>query len=180
MVTNLVGNAIKFTDEGAVRVAFDLAPSRPGDGSGLVRLRAAVHDTGIGIPADKHALIFEAFTQADGSTSRRFGGTGLGLSICRSLVELMGGRISAASTPGVGSRFTVDIPLKRAASLTEHDAQRRARAAEADRPLAPLRVPLTALAGWLFYAERIDLLMALGTALILSGNLLNLWRAPRA
>ena len=113
VVTNLVGNAIKFTDEGSVRVAFDIAPARPGDGSGLVRLRAAVHDTGIGIPADKHALIFEAFTQADGSTSRRFGGTGLGLSIAASIVKRMGGSVDVQSEPGRGSVFTLVVPFER-------------------------------------------------------------------
>ena len=112
------------------------------DSDGLTQLTLRVEDTGVGFSSDHAARLFDRFSQADSTITRRFGGTGLGLSICRSLVELMGGRISAASTPGVGSRFTVEIPLTRAASLSEHDAQRRARAAESDRALAPLHVLL--------------------------------------
>ena len=93
VLMNLVGNAVKFTTEGGVRVDVEQAPSRPGDPPAMVRVRASVRDTGIGIPADKHALIFEAFTQADGSTSRRFGGTGLGLSIAARIVKRMGGTL---------------------------------------------------------------------------------------
>jgi CheY-like chemotaxis protein len=116
VLTNLVGNAIKFTQDGGVRVDVDVAPVVNGDANDLARLRVAVRDTGIGIPADKHAIIFEAFTQADGSTSRRFGGTGLGLSIAASIVRRMGGTLELASEPGRGSTFTAVLPLTRGAA----------------------------------------------------------------
>ncbi len=116
VLVNLVGNAVKFTTEGGVRVDVDQAPSRPGDPASLVRVRASVRDTGIGIPADKHALIFEAFTQADGSTSRRFGGTGLGLSIAARIVKRMGGTLQVSSAPGEGSVFTLVVPFERGSS----------------------------------------------------------------
>jgi signal transduction histidine kinase/ActR/RegA family two-component response regulator len=107
VLLNLLGNAIKFTDQGEVElsVAYQSLPR------GMVSLHFAVRDTGIGIAPDKQAHIFEAFAQEDGSTSRRFGGTGLGLSITRQLVELMGGRIWLESTPGQGSTFHFSIEL---------------------------------------------------------------------
>ena len=101
VLTNLVGNAVKFTDTGEVGVRVELV-RRGGD---EVRLRFVVTDTGIGIPPDQQARIFEAFTQADGSTTRRYGGTGLGLTISARLVELLGGCIRVESVPGEGSRF---------------------------------------------------------------------------
>jgi signal transduction histidine kinase/DNA-binding response OmpR family regulator len=101
VITNLVGNAIKFTDAG--HVFLEVAEqSRTGSSS---QLHFKVSDTGIGIPAEKHATIFEAFSQADGSTTRKFGGTGLGLTISSTLVHLMGGRIWLESEPGKGSTF---------------------------------------------------------------------------
>ena len=101
IVVNLVGNAIKFTEHGEVVLRVQAEPRRNGD----VQLRFSVADTGIGIPADKQAIIFEAFSQADSSTTRRYGGTGLGLAISAQLVELMDGRISVESRLGEGSTF---------------------------------------------------------------------------
>ena len=101
MLVNLVGNAIKFTERGDIKVEVQVA-ERTESG---VTLAVAVSDTGIGIPADKQAAIFEAFIQADSSTTRRHGGTGLGLAITRQLVGLMGGRIWVESVPGAGSTF---------------------------------------------------------------------------
>jgi len=115
VLINLVGNAIKFTDQGnqgevAVRVEAD---DEPGD---QVELRFTVRDTGIGIPPDKHALIFEAFKQEDTSTTRKYGGTGLGLTIASRLAALMGGSISVVSQPGKGSTFTFTVRLGRGRS----------------------------------------------------------------
>ena len=113
ILDNLIGNAIKFTPRGHILVAI-----RRGDARRAldVRLHFSVTDTGIGIPPEKRASIFEAFTQADGSTTRRFGGTGLGLTISSTLVTLMGGRLSVESEPGAGStfHFALDFPALRA------------------------------------------------------------------
>jgi CheY-like chemotaxis protein len=107
VLVNLVGNAVKFTERGEVVVRVELR----GAADGMVELHVVVSDTGIGIPAGKLAVIFEAFTQGDSSTTRRYGGTGLGLAISRQLVELMGGRIWAESEEGRGSvfHFTVRV-----------------------------------------------------------------------
>jgi PAS domain S-box-containing protein len=110
VLLNLVGNAIKFTEQGEVAVNVELA-SQSGS---TVDLQFSVCDTGIGIPREKLRQIFTAFTQADGSTTRRFGGTGLGLTISSRLVEAMGGRIKVESEEGVGSRFHFRVELKQA------------------------------------------------------------------
>jgi signal transduction histidine kinase len=101
VLINLIGNAIKFTEHGGVTVSVRLELE---EGS-QVLLNVCVADTGIGIPAEKQARVFEAFVQADGSSTRRHGGTGLGLAICANLVKLMGGRIWVESQAGQGSRF---------------------------------------------------------------------------
>ncbi len=105
-LSNLVSNAIKFTGTGSVRVTISSEP-REQDPAGLPRylITAVVADTGIGIPADRHAHLFQPFSQADGSIARRYGGTGLGLSITRQLAESMGGSVTLESTPGEGSVF---------------------------------------------------------------------------
>lgn len=105
ILTNLVGNAIKFTEAGEIVVGIERAVD-PG------WLSVSIRDTGIGIPPEAQAYVFEPFRQADGSTARRFGGSGLGLAICRQLVERMGGRIGVESTVGVGSRFWFTLPLE--------------------------------------------------------------------
>ncbi len=107
VLSNLVGNAVKFTERG--HVVVELREDTRGDGCTM--LHFSVTDTGIGVPADKQASIFEAFNQADGSTTRKFGGTGLGLTISAALVKMMGGRIWIDSEPGVGTTFHFTAPF---------------------------------------------------------------------
>ena len=120
ILVNLVGNAIKFTPGGEVVVSVETDEGRPGPGQ--VPLRFRVADTGIGIPREKQATIFEPFEQADGSTTRRFGGTGLGLAICAKLVGMMGGRLWVESEPGRGSTFTFAVPMGRVDGLDDSRA----------------------------------------------------------
>lgn len=110
IVTNLVGNAIKFTEAGEVVVRVTLQGETGQDAT----INLCVEDTGIGIEPESQAKIFEHFSQADGSTTRKFGGTGLGLAICKRLVELMGGRVRVESAPGQGAKFFIDLRLPRA------------------------------------------------------------------
>ncbi len=107
VLTNLVGNAIKFTEHGQVTVTVENNPEQPAPG----HLRFAVNDTGIGIAPDKQEQIFQAFTQADGAITRKYGGTGLGLTISKRLVELMGGQLWLESQPGQGSTFYFTVRL---------------------------------------------------------------------
>jgi signal transduction histidine kinase/DNA-binding response OmpR family regulator len=108
VLLNLVGNAIKFTEKGFVLLKVDLDARSNGDAI----LSFTVRDTGIGIPEDRQAHLFDKFTQADSSTTRRFGGTGLGLAISRQLVELMGGKLTLQSVEGEGSSFSFTLPVK--------------------------------------------------------------------
>lgn len=110
VVTNLIGNAIKFTEAGKVTVKVALHSTAEDS----FVLHTEVSDTGIGIPVNRQASIFDPFVQGDGSTTRRYGGTGLGLAICSDLVSLMGGRIWVESEPGKGSTFHFTARYKRA------------------------------------------------------------------
>ena len=114
VLRNLAGNAVKFTNQGMVSVRVRSESLDGSKEAAKVTLRFSVADTGIGVPAEKHQLIFEPFTQADGSTTRKYGGTGLGLSICSGVVEMMDGRIWLESEVGRGSTFyftlTLDLP----------------------------------------------------------------------
>jgi signal transduction histidine kinase/CheY-like chemotaxis protein/HAMP domain-containing protein len=116
ILKNLLSNAFKFTDRGTVSLEVR-AVKHDFSGDDAAQARAAsgvaisVHDTGIGIPPEKQLIIFEAFQQADGSTSRKYGGTGLGLAISREIAKLLGGEIKLVSTPGDGSTFTLYMPL---------------------------------------------------------------------
>jgi len=136
VIVNLLGNSLKFTEQGSleVRVEADPEDRRPG------YLRFAVSDTGIGIPEDKLGLIFESFTQADSSTTRKYGGTGLGLAISRQFVELMGGRIWVESRVGLGSTFFFTMKLGVQAESAEAAASPAASPATALPPLPQLKI----------------------------------------
>ncbi|MDD5613384.1 MAG: PAS domain S-box protein, partial [Gallionella sp.] len=119
VIVNLVGNAIKFTGSGEIEVEVVKLPSGL---PGHARLKFSVRDTGIGIPKDKFQTIFESFSQADTSTTRRYGGTGLGLTISSQLIRLMGSRIELESEVGTGSNFhfTLDMPIRSADPLAAY------------------------------------------------------------
>jgi len=119
VIINLVGNAIKFTESGEIKVWVQ---REEGAADGRVRLRFAVSDTGIGIPADKFEAIFDSFSQADTSTTRKYGGTGLGLTISAQLVALMGGHIQLESMLGRGSNFyfSLDMPVQAQGALATY------------------------------------------------------------
>ncbi|GLK48144.1 hypothetical protein GCM10017620_11170 [Brevundimonas intermedia] len=137
ILTNLISNAVKFTHAGSVTVRVALTEADDGDAI----LQVEVEDTGVGFDSDHASRLFQRFSQADASITRRFGGTGLGLSICHALADMMGGRIAACSTPGVGSRFSVHLPLVRAADPAALAVPAPA-SAVFDRPQRPLRVLL--------------------------------------
>ncbi len=136
ILVNLLGNAVKFTERGEVFADVRLEESTAGG----VRLHCAVHDTGIGIPADKCQSIFESFRQVDSSTTRRFGGTGLGLAVSSKLVQLMGGRIWVESEVGRGSTFHFTVQF--AADLAETPATAGVRDVAGSRRRRPSPPPL--------------------------------------
>lgn len=115
VLANLVGNAVKFTDKGSVKISAIVMH----DDSKNTMIRFSVTDTGVGIPEDKQNGIFDSFTQADSSTTRKFGGSGLGLTIAKHMVEAMNGKLSFHSTEGEGSRFWFDLILEKA-GLDQH------------------------------------------------------------
>jgi len=108
IMVNILGNSVKFTEEG--EISFEVNVKDKGNNRGLLEVHVA--DTGIGIPRDKHQAIFESFTQADASMTRRFGGTGLGLSLCKQMVELLNGKIWFESEVGKGTTFHFSIPVR--------------------------------------------------------------------
>ncbi|BBL75732.1 response regulator [Methylomagnum ishizawai] len=115
VLSNLIGNALKFTERGEVVIEAACADGPDGKaGADLLPIRFVVSDTGVGIAEDVLPRLFQAFTQADGSTTRRYGGTGLGLTICKQLVELMGGKVEVESRLGRGAAFGFTVPLVRA------------------------------------------------------------------
>jgi len=112
VLTNLLGNAIKFTERGGVALEAEVLD----ESASCARVRLIVRDTGIGIASERQQAVFESFTQADGSTTRRYGGSGLGLTISRQLIEIMGGRMHLESAPGKGSAFWIEIALEKTAA----------------------------------------------------------------
>ena len=116
VMVNLLSNAVKFTAQGQVFLTVSPVPAQD---SGRVRLRFAVHDSGIGIPAERMDRLFKTFSQVDASTTRQFGGTGLGLAISKRIVELMGGRIWVESSAGKGSTFCFEIEVRSAPAPTK-------------------------------------------------------------
>jgi signal transduction histidine kinase/ActR/RegA family two-component response regulator len=132
VLSNLLSNAVKFTGEGQVSVRIDVAEAEQAGQPGVLSLQ--VRDTGVGIDKAFAEQLFQRFSQADTTITRRFGGSGLGLSITRALVELMGGEISAESQAGCGSAFKVILPLPREVSLEDYDAGRSAAREAAGSP----------------------------------------------
>jgi signal transduction histidine kinase/ActR/RegA family two-component response regulator len=128
ILSNLISNALKFTDAGSVGVRLEPLAGDEG-------VRLVVRDSGIGIPDDKLAMLFQKFTQLDASTTRRFGGTGLGLAICQELTQMMGGKIFAQSREGEGSVFTVELPLERGVVAPASLPIPALEAPDQDRPL---------------------------------------------
>jgi signal transduction histidine kinase/DNA-binding NarL/FixJ family response regulator len=171
VVANLVGNAVKFTDKGGVAVRVDLLACTEGQ----AHFQISVQDTGIGIAPEALAKVFEHFSQADGSTTRRFGGTGLGLAICKRLVSQMGGRIDVRSALGAGACFVVDLrlPLLHApsASLPDRGEPRQAlssmtSAAPTTAQRSGAAAPVCALRGQVLLVEDNPINQMVGEAML--------------
>jgi HAMP domain-containing protein/CheY-like chemotaxis protein len=147
VLRNLLSNAFKFTEKGGVTLKVGTAEGSPLR-SGQNWVAFSVTDTGIGIPEDKQRIIFEAFQQADGTTSRKYGGTGLGLAISREIARLLGGEIVVSSAPGRGSTFTLFLPVEPpAATLDDTTVLTRTNGTAADTASQPvLRQPSAAMA----------------------------------
>lgn len=153
-LTNLLGNALKFTASGSVTLTIEKLDDDAGRDPADLHLRFSVRDTGIGIDPEQQRHLFKPFSQADVSTTRRYGGSGLGLSIVRRLVELMGGRIGCDSTPGAGSRFWIELPfavsdaMAPAASRAQAERALHVLVAEDDQTDRALFVKMGASFGW--------------------------------
>ena len=119
VLVNLVGNAVKFTHKGKIQIQVNRIPGKKPADERQIALMFKVIDTGIGISPDKIQTLFDAFTQVDASTTRKFGGTGLGLSIAKNLIEMMGGHLDVSSQEGKGSVFTFTVPLKKGVSAAQ-------------------------------------------------------------
>lgn len=138
ILANLLSNAVKFTDHGTVKLEIEAIPTR----TNQLELRFAIHDTGIGIGGDEISKLFQPFSQADSSTTRKYGGSGLGLSISRQLAELLGGKIGVESTPNVGTTFEFSIPVHRGdpAAIADVMSVDHERFQVADGLYGPLRI----------------------------------------
>ncbi len=139
VVSNLMANAVKFTQRGGISVTIRPSPDQDHVGTEKLRLLLEVRDSGIGIPREKQSAIFEAFTQADASTTRQYGGTGLGLAICAKLVALMDGGISVSSEPGKGSAFRVSVVLSQ---VDDHEGPHTVPMTAEEMPLTGLKILL--------------------------------------
>ncbi|MDF5707469.1 MAG: response regulator [Nostoc sp. S4] len=127
VLKNLLANAFKFTERGGVKLQINMVTQTPPAESPLIAF--VISDTGLGIPVEKQKIIFEAFQQADGTTSRKYGGTGLGLSISRELAQLLGGRIELISQPNQGSTFTLYLPLEGKQIIPQSEAESKTQTA---------------------------------------------------
>jgi hypothetical protein len=130
VLINLLGNAVKFTEKGSVELELKSQPL----GDGRYQVLISVTDTGIGITPEQEQRIFQAFTQADASTTRRFGGTGLGLSISAQLVRMMGGTLKVTSKPGLGSTFSFALEMQAASAPIQVVSER------VEKPIQPLKI----------------------------------------
>ena len=164
VLINLAGNAVKFTERGSVTVHVSAQEETASD----VRLKFSVRDTGVGIPAEAQARIFESFTQADQSTTRRFGGSGLGTTIAKQLVELMGGRIGMESSVGLGSTFWFEVALEKQAEQAgvPHGELAGARIMLIGFPHAERDALEQALSGWGATAVAVADVVNAGTRLV--------------
>ena len=142
VLTNLIGNAIKFTDEGSVTVKTELVPAVDAK---TVLLRISIIDTGIGFDPERTEALFSPFTQADGSVTRSFGGTGLGLAITRSLLQLMGGYITAEGRPGEGATFVATLPARKVEQASAQALAPAPAKAPVPPPIATEGVPCSVL-----------------------------------
>jgi len=152
ILLNLVGNAIKFTERGNVLIRLAWSDGRHGPPGVGPRLRLQVIDTGIGMTAEQVRRVFEPFTQADETTTRKYGGTGLGLAISRRLAELLGGRLSVVSVPRQGSTFTLELPTGRADNVRLIDPRSQVRHPAEEQP-TPSETRLPRLSGRILLAE---------------------------